>query len=202
MKEMSNSKLSEHVLETRLKWQLVPAKRKELDIELAANKELKKFLTTQAKDLPKEYRYLVSEITTDDEKFTLLELIDVGFEYSDSRGIVNFFSKEGEKIVGFAAYFYFENEVTDVIVFSLYPDKWEEFLQNNFREILANLLNKYKSVTWPAIKENPANAIYQKVNEEFGGKEPEEFFYEDDHEKKKKMLRYHVESKTFQDRNP
>jgi len=189
--------VEEFLRETHLKEQLIPAKIEELYLELTENKELEKFLTTKAKDLPEEYRFLVTEISEEDEEKTLLNIIETSFEYRKRR-IVNYFSKAGEKIVGFVAYFYYRNEVTDIKMFSFYPDKSNVVLLRDLRVLLKDLLSKYERVFWSAVEKNPANVIYRKVNEEFGGKEPEEFYDEKDHEKKVKLLQYCIESKTFQ----
>jgi len=180
--------------ETHLEAQLTYDKIEELYQELAVNKELEKFLTTKAKDLPVEYKNFVSEIT-DDKEITLLKLIETGFEYSYSRNIKNYFFKEDDKIMEFAACFYYGNEVTDIIMFSFYPDRSSEDKMRDFKELIINLSNKYERIFWKTSEINPDNVIFQKINEEFGGEKPEEFYYESDHEKRVKYLRYCIGTK-------
>ena len=151
--------------------QLVPAKWDELKYAMEQDSELHTFLKTPAKDLPDNYKLLVSEI---DEHLMGMCLHDL-IALSLSRRAGNFicyFSKSGLKITGFVAYQVSNNEVVDIKMFSFDPKPTATsfVLIRDLDKLLSELITKYNKVSWGAMPQNPANAIYKKVIEHYGGK--------------------------------
>jgi hypothetical protein len=167
-----------------LEEQLVPANIRELQIAMEQDVDLYTLLNTPAKDLPEYYRYLVQEISNDIENETLLTVIKLSLGRFARRSIFSYFSMAGSKITGFAAYMVQDNKVTEIKIFSFTPSVGSGVvLLRDLDNLLNNLVQKYDSVSWFAYRNNPANRIYQKAIEKYGGS-----FKEDGDE-----IRYYIE---------
>jgi hypothetical protein len=156
-----------------LEEQLVPAKLDDLKHAMEQDKELYTFLNTPAKDLPEHYKFLVDEIYNDSENTTLYSLIKLALTYR-MRGTqtISYFSKSGSKITGFAAYilYVYGNEVIEIKMFSFNPSQGSDaVLIRDLNNLLRDLVQKYNRVSWSAMKDNPANRIYEKAIEIYGG---------------------------------
>ena len=158
----------------RLDEQLVPANLNDLNVAMKQDKELYTFLNTPAKDLPDNYKYLVDEITSDIENKTLLDLISVSLTLGGMRGrIKSFFSKVGNKISGFVGYQVnnTNTEVLEIKMFSFDPSRGGgSALVWDLHKLFQKLTQEYSKVSWAAMSNNPANAIYKKAIEHYGGR--------------------------------
>jgi hypothetical protein len=148
--------------------QLVPANIRTLIIAMNNDKELSDFLNTPAKDLPENYRYVVDEITEEDEDRTLYDLICGSISLRKS--IKSYFSENNGKLTGFTAYGVNKNEVIEIKMFSFNPSSGSgSGLLRDLRNLLNDLIVKYENVSWSALKINPANKIYQKAIQMYDG---------------------------------
>jgi len=149
--------------------QLVTAKINDLHCVMQQDKELAKFLTTPAKELPIQYRYIVQEINNNENE-TLYNLINVTCNYYKNT-VKSYFSKVGTKLTGFIAYAHTRNndEIYEIKMFSFNPNRSATVFLADVIHFFDELTKTYKKITWAAIKENPANKIYQKAIEKYGG---------------------------------
>lgn len=153
-----------------LEKQLVPAKLDDLKHAMEQDEELNIFLNTPAKDLPQHYRYLVDEISPDMENETLFTIIKLCFTKFGKVMVLPFFSMSGKEITGFVAYSVDNNEVSEIKMFSFNPSHGSAaVLIRDLDKLLSELITKYNKVSWLAMKVNPANRIYQKAIENYGG---------------------------------
>jgi hypothetical protein len=155
----------------RLREQLVPANLDELNKAMQADNNLASFLNTKAKDLPEEYKFLIQEITSENENKTLLSAIQASLTWN-IRGtkMVSYFSKAGNKLTGFAAYIVRDKEVLEIKMFSFTPLQSATILIKDLDILLAKLVTEYSKISWTALEKNPANQMYQKANIKYGGK--------------------------------
>ena len=156
--------------ETHLQEKLVPASMNELSNVMSVDKDLENFLNLKAEQLPEEYLFLIQELTEDDKEKTLLNVIQTSLSWR-LRGteLKCFFSKAGDKIIGFVAYIVRGNEVIEIKMFSFDPNNQNQFLIRDLNGLLINLLQQYEKVSWSALDNNSANSIYEKTINELGG---------------------------------
>jgi len=163
--------------QNHLQEQLVSANLNELKNAMGKDPELKTFLTTPAKDLPLQYRFLIRELSEDLENVTLFYLIEASIKmHFKGTKTVSYFSKAGDKIVGFTAYIVRGTEVIEIKMFSFNPKRVNPVLFRDLDYLLSDLITKFTKVSWSALKENPANAAYRRANNKYGGNLP----YEED----------------------
>jgi hypothetical protein len=164
---LSGVKVSEN--KELLTEQLVTAKWDDLKIAMQQDRELNVFLNTPAKNLPDNYKYLVREIDSSIENETLLTIIKMSFSNFGRGTIFPLFSKSGSKITGFAAYILNGREVTAIKMFSLNPQGVAPVLIRDLTGLLDTLIAQYDKVSWDAMRDNPANKIYQSAIKKYGG---------------------------------
>ena len=141
----------------------------ELDEQIKNDDELRQFLYTPASELPQQYLYLITEIFPEALKYTLYDLIEFTAAYRDT---VSYFSKAGNKIVGWCGYHISKDadgieRVDEIKMFSFDLTKPNPVLLRDLQNLLNDLLKRYLSVSWTAVKENPANRIYESVLDEY-----------------------------------
>ena len=140
-----------------------------LDKQIELNDNLK-FLKSPAKDLPKRYLYLLSEVFPGITNYSLYDLIKMANGYKDT---YSYFSVAGDNIVGWCSYQTSFNPelnkeiVSEIKMFSFDINKPDPVLMKDLKSLLDNLLKQYPQVSWEAVKENPANEIYQFVLNEY-----------------------------------
>jgi hypothetical protein len=195
--------LAKNTKHEHLQERLVSAELNDLMEEMSKDEKLCTFLNTEAKDLPENYRYLIQEITKYEDK-TLLDLIKTSLEWNIRVSKINcFFSKAGEKIVGFTAYVSSMNKVTEIKTFSFNSERTNPVILGDLKNLLEKLLHQFKSVHWTAMKKNKANFIYQRAIDEYG---EQKFFEFDEKEISEEeavknenddeiIIHYHIESK-------
>ncbi len=139
----------------------------ELDKAMENDSELNSLLTTEGKDLPVEYRYLMGDVLSGWENKTLYDFIVLTL-FAKGDKYHSYFSKAGDKLVGFAAYevdltLRFRNYtfVSEIKMFSFDLKRPNPVLIQDLKTLIDQLLNEYFEVTWVAVKENPANRIYE-----------------------------------------
>ena len=135
----------------------------ELDNEMEKDNNLKQLLYTPAQELPERYLYLLTEVFPNVLKYTLYDLIEMS---SNKSNIYSYFSKAGDKIVGWCAYHVSEDmdredEVDEIKMFSFDLSRPNPVLLRDLHILLDNLLEKYSSVSWAAVSENPATSVYE-----------------------------------------
>ena len=85
----------------------------------------------------------------------------------------SYFSVAGDNIVGWCSYQTSFNPelnkeiVSEIKMFSFDINKPDPVLMKDLKSLLDNLLKQYPQVSWEAVKENPANEIYQFVLNEY-----------------------------------
>lgn len=130
---------------------------------------LNKFLHTNVKDLPEEYKYLLQEEMPNGDG-TLFQLIDSSFAHlGDNK---NFFSIKNSKITGWMAYDTdkTDSNVLNIKMCSLTPDKNNIELIKDLKDFLDFLLKKYNYIQWFAsIANDKGNKIYEKVIKMYNG---------------------------------
>jgi hypothetical protein len=153
-----------------LKEEFVQANLGELEQTMQQDVELYKFLNTPAKDLPEQYKLLVQEISDGYANSTLLDLIKSSIMGKKTMGTNPLFSKTSNGLVGFAAYVVKDNEVTEIKIFSFNPNVGSgSILIRDLSKLLNELVEKYKKVSWSAMKINPINRVYQIAIQKYGG---------------------------------
>ena len=157
-----------------LKSSLVHIDMSELDKQMKSDYELREILTTPAEDLPYRYSYLLGEVFAGWKALTLYDLIKQSFDKLGNDKV--YFSKAGNKLVGWAAYevdatcrFRPYTFVSEIKTFSFDVKRPNPVLFRDLKELLDKLIEEYKEVTWIAVKENPANDIYEKVIKVYNG---------------------------------
>ncbi len=157
-----------------LKSSLVNINMTELDEQMKSDPELREILTTPAEDLPYRYSYLLGEVFAGWKALTLYDLIKQSFDKLGNDKV--YFSKAGDKLVGWAAYevdsscrFRPYTFVSEIKTFSFDVKRPNPVLFRDLKELLDKLVKEYKEVTWVAVKENPANDIYEKVIKAYDG---------------------------------
>jgi hypothetical protein len=155
-----------------LKEELIPANLDLLKSEMGKDKELETFLTTPAKNLPNNYKYLVQDVNKEIEEYSLYDLIyaSVLGKYTGftEKWLKPMFSTINGKPVGFVAYEENGDSVTEIKMFSFNP-KQGTVLMRDLIILLNDLVSKYKQVSWTAFEGNPANRFYQKAMEKYDG---------------------------------
>lgn len=141
----------------------------ELDEQINSDDELRQFLYTPASELPQQYLYLITEIFPEALKYTLYDLMEFTFSYKNT---VSYFSKAGDKIIGWCGYHISKDvdgieRVDEIKMFSFDLSKPNPVLLRDLQSLLDDLLEKYSSVSWTAVKENPANRIYESVLDKY-----------------------------------
>lgn len=166
---INENTIIETVDENRLVENRVNMNKNEFIQAVQKDEELNKFLHTNVKDLPEEYKYLLQEEMPNGDG-TLFQLIDSSFAHlGDDK---NFFSIKNSKITGWMAY---DTDKTDFNVLnikmcSLTPDKNNIELIKDLKDFLDFLLTKYKYIQWFASQANKkGNKIYEKVIEMYNG---------------------------------
>lgn len=144
----------------------------ELDKQIESNNNLK-FLKSPAKDLPEKYLYLLSEVFPGVMDYSLYDLIKMTNGYKNT---YSYFSVAGDNIVGWCAYqTSFDSKlnkeiVSEIKMFSFDINRPNPVLMKDLKSLLDSLLKQYSQVSWEAVKENPANDIYQFVLNEYDEK--------------------------------
>lgn len=147
--------------------QLVRADMNELNVQMESDEQLKAVLTAKGEDIPKKYFYLIGEIFPNWDKYSLYDVMNLTADKLDPSHI--YFSKAGNKIVGWAAYqtnFDVKTHseyVSEIKMFSFNLSRPNPVLLRDLKLLMDKLVEKYSVVSWMAVAENPANTIYQKV---------------------------------------
>lgn len=142
----------------------------ELDDLMEKDSELKKLMFTPAKELPQRYLYLLEEIDPNMMQCNLYTLIISSLGWGSK--IHSYFSKSGNKIVGWCAYHISKkfNGVDEIKMFSFDLDKPNLVLLRDLKNLVDRLLTEYSFVSWGAVPENPANRIYERALAEYENK--------------------------------
>ena len=166
---INENTIIETVDENRLVENRVNMNKNEFIQAVQKDEELNKFLHTNVKDLPEEYKYLLQEEMPNGDG-TLFQLIDSSFAHlGDDK---NFFSIKNSKITGWMAYDTdkTDSNVLNIKMCSLTPDKNNIELIKDLKDFLDFLLTKYKYIQWFASQANKkGNKIYEKVIEMYNG---------------------------------
>jgi hypothetical protein len=168
---MKSTNISNKIYKQVIEEQMVPASLKDLKMAMLQDQELNVFLNTPATELPDNYKYLVGELTNEIEDTTLFHIIYATLNWKISGlEIHSFFSKSGDKFKGVVAYMTKGNEVVEIKTFSFNPSQGGgAILIRDFDPLIDELVKKYDKVSWRAVKDNPANKIYQRVIEKYDG---------------------------------
>lgn len=166
---INENTIIETIDENRLLEKRVSLSKNDFIQALQNDDELNKFLHTNVKDLPEEYKYLLQEEMPNGDG-TLFQLIDSSFAHlGDDK---NFFSIKNSKITGWMAYDTdkTDSNVLNIKMCSLTPDKNNIELIKDLKDFLDFLLTKYKYIQWFASQANKkGNKIYEKVIEMYNG---------------------------------
>lgn len=157
---------------------LIPANLSELNKQMEADGNLRKLLTTPGKDLPSAYKFLMSEELSEWQDKTLYDLISGSLNFlSKDEYCVSEFSKAGDKIIGWCCYKVDtsrENRpyefVSNIKMFSFDINRPNPVLLRDLKDLIYDLMDEYQEVSWVAVKENPANRIYQRLVDDIGGR--------------------------------
>lgn len=156
---------------------LVQADMKKLENQMQDDESLMNLLLKPAKELPKKYTYLLSELFPGWESATLYYLLDASFKNVPNDQI--YFSMAGDKIVGWCAYTTEYNRqlkqvvVNEIKMFSFDINRPNPVMLRDLETLINMLLNKYGVIFWGAVKENPANRIYERAIEKYNGTKEE-----------------------------
>ena len=156
---------------------LVQADIQSLENQMAEDESLSELLMTPAKELPVKYSYLLAEVFDGWETLTLYHLIAETFTKVPSNQI--YFSKAGDKIIGWCAYTteysrqYKQDIVNEIKMFSFDINRPNPVLLRDLETLIKTLLDKYGIIFWAAVKENPANRIYERAIEKYKGTKEE-----------------------------
>ena len=156
---------------------LVQADMEKLENQMQDDESLMNLLLKPAKELPKKYTYLLSELFPGWESATLYYLLDASFKNVPNDQI--YFSMAGEKIVGWCAYTTEYNRqlkqvvVNEIKMFSFDINRPNPVMLRDLETLINMLLNKYGVIFWGAVKENPANRIYERAIEKYNGTKEE-----------------------------
>jgi len=161
---------------------LQPSNLKELGQYLETDAELKKFLNTPAENLPSNYKYFVQEVS----QFEGYTLYDIIVYTSFNKSFTSLISYNGNKPVGWVAYQEADGGVTDIKMFSFYPQQGGG---TTLLRDLNNLIERFfdrglNFIEWTAFEGNPANKIYQRVLQMYKGAV----------RKNDNVLRYHIDN--------
>lgn len=108
-----------------------------------------------------------------------------------------FFSVSDDKITGYYAYIVVKDEelqcniVNDIKMFSFDENRSDTTLVKDLKSLIDILLKEYPVIQWTALKDNPANRIYQRAIKEYGG-----YCYDDD-EENSDLVVYEIESEKY-----
>lgn len=144
----------------------------ELDRQIEEDESLR-FLKAPSKDLPERYLYLLTEIFPEALEYSLYDLIKMSIGYKNT---YSYFSKSGDKITGWCAYqtgfdMHSKKEVVkEIKMFSFDINKPNPVLMGDLQTLIEKLLDQYGYVSWQAVKENPANRIYESVLKRYSDK--------------------------------
>jgi len=155
----------------KLNEQFVLAHIQELYDAMDKDNKLRTLLTTKAQDLPTTYLYLIEELTDNYIDKTLLYVIETScnMHYKGTK-TVSLFSKAGNQLIGFAAYIIRDNSIDEIKMFSFDINKPNIVMIRDLYNLINQFLkDNYKNISWSALIQNPANAIYQKAIERFNG---------------------------------
>jgi len=157
----------------RLTEELILADINELHREMNTDPSLKKLLTTKAKDFPpdSEYLFLIRELTEHADE-TLLDIIEMSLKYS-MRGTKtkSYFVKAKDRLIGFVAYIVMGNEIIEVKMFSFDVSRPNPVIIRDLENLVVKLLKEgFEKISWSAMPENGANAIYERAIAKFNGK--------------------------------
>ena len=156
---------------------LVQADMQSLENQMAEDKSLSELLMTPAKELPVKYSYLLAEVFDGWETLTLYHLIAETFTKVPKDHV--YFSKVGDKIVGWCAYTTARDPkqgyvyVNEIKMFSFDINRPNPVLLRDLELLINMLLDKYGIISWIAVKENPANKIYQRAIDKYNGSKEE-----------------------------
>ena len=156
---------------------LVQADMEKLESQMQDNESLMNLLLKPAGELPKKYSYLLAEVFDGWETTNLYHLI---FETNTKvpKDQV-YFSMAGNEIVGWCAYTteysrqFKQVVVNEIKMFSFDIDRPNPVLLRDLEMLINMLLDKYGVIFWGAVKENPANRIYQRAIEKYNGTKEE-----------------------------
>lgn len=166
---INENTIIETIDENRLLEKRVSLSKNDFIQALQNDDELNKFLHTNVKDLPEEYKYLLQEEMPNGDG-TLFQLIDSSFAHLGNDK--NFFYIKNSKITGWMAYDTdkTDSNVLNIKMCSLTPDKNNIELIKDLKDFLDFLLTKYKYIQWFASQANKkGNKIYEKVIEMYNG---------------------------------
>jgi len=148
---------------------IVRAKWSDLEYAMEQDKELSTLLNTPVKDLPKNYRFLADELFNDVENETLYHFIAMSLTFSIIIYKI-YYIKSDSKITSIAACHIGYDEVYEIKMLSFNPLQSSCVVRiRDFNILLDDFIKKYKKISWSAMKENPANRVYQEVIENYGG---------------------------------
>jgi len=148
--------------------ELRPVDMKILKGAMRKDKSLESFLTTQARELPSNYRYLVQDIS-DFEDYTLYDII---YWSAFQPNLKRFISFVGDKPIGFVAYEETDNSIEEIKMFSFNPKQSSgTLLLRDLNNLIKQFINEgYDYVKWSAYPGNPAIKIYDRVIDKYNGK--------------------------------
>ena len=167
-----------------LRENLVPVKLSELEKAMQEDEDLKKLLTTKAKDFPKdsEYLYLIEEYGQGEDldvgqsqglppglaEKTLLDLIK---DSLNRRKFLSYFSKTPQgKIAGFVGCVLGGDEISEIKMFSFKNSNGIIFLKDLDALIAKFLQEGFTKIAWTAREDAVLNnRIYKKAIEKYNG---------------------------------
>ena len=141
----------------------------ELDKQIKEDDNLRQLLYTPANELPEKYLFLLTETFPRISRFTLYDLIEFTIGYKDT---VSYFSKAGNKIIGWCGYHISKrfNGVDEIKMFSFDLNRPNPVLLRDLKNLVDKLITEYSFVSWGAVPENPANQIYEQALLEYKNK--------------------------------
>jgi hypothetical protein len=162
-----------------------------LKTAMANDKKLAALLTMPGAELVNkypEYLYFIKGIASDYTTVTLFDIIDAALTWhSPGHKTAACFMKTNDKITGFEAYVVYNGNVITIEMVSFIPKEQKDVIENNFEELLAKLIKKYRCVEWCAAMKNPANHFYETLTVKYNGEPPCT---------KGDITYYHIENKT------
>ena len=146
---------------------------KSLNEQIEGDKQLKDLLSTPAKKLPEQYKYLIKESWCQWEDVTLNDVIlAANFRLPKGQKLAIMLDN---KIIGWCSF----NTMLDVKLHSFYAHNIQVFLFSNntsnnilseyFEYFINIILNNLHAVSWSAMKDNPMNKFYKIIIRKYHG---------------------------------
>lgn len=150
---------------------LIPASLERLNVELEKRPDFSKQMNTPLRNLNSQYLNLIDEEDFDYYKDnSLKDIIESKLSEGNKRGIY-FYSEAGEDLEGFAYYTTSMNglRVTDIGLFSFDVEKPNSVLVRDMLNLLKELREKYVSIEFMCVENNPVLDSYIKITRMFNG---------------------------------